>query len=648
MALCGRAFADNPEQLLDLSLEELGQVQVSSVSRRAERVNDVPASVYVITREQIQRSGATSIPEALRLAPGVEVARNGAHSWTISMRGFSNNLSNKLLVLIDGRSVYSPLFAGVFWDAQDTLLDLVDRIEVIAGPGGAIWGSNAVNGVINIITRSAWDTQGGLVQVAAGNEEELTAGLRYGGTIGGDLAYRGYVKHFEQDDARLLSGGGARDRWDMQQAGFRVDWAPSPTSSLSVQGNVYDADESALVLSDFTLGTLPKTDVPGTVDASGHNLLARWERQLGGGAWLQLQGYYDHTERDTPGNYAERRNTGDMELVHNLRQRGRHALIWGAGVRVTGDHIDNTTLSMFVPASRTDQTYSAFIQDRITLKERWLLTVGTKLEHNDYSDFENQPTVRLAWLPTDRQTLWTSVSRAVRIPARLNQDLSFTLPVAVPNLPVPFYVNVRGTSQFKPERLVAYEAGYRFGFSDHLTADLALYLHDYDQLMTNRVTGGPELVPGPSPYLILHAVQSNDMRGQVYGGTLDVKWQVLPEWRVEFQYSHTDFDLELAPSGTDPTATNVGGNTPKNQAALYSYLQITRNLNLYTGIRHVDRLPNQGVPSYTALDVNLNWQVMPALTASLTARDVGDPRHPEFGGGSEIERSLLARLTWQF
>jgi iron complex outermembrane recepter protein len=398
-------------------------------------------------------------------------------------------------------------------------------------------------------------------------------------------------------------------------------------ATLTVQGDVYDGDQSALVRGDFTLGTLPEANIPATVDVSGHNLLARWERPLEPGASFRVQAYYDHTRRDIPGSFDERRYTGDLEVFHDVRDMGRHDVTWGAGWRVTGDDVDNTRFATFDPDSRTDHTFNAFLQDQISFRDgRLRLTVGTKLEHNDYSGFEHQPNVRLAWLPTPSQTLWGAVSRAVRVPARLNEDLELFAPIDVPGVPVPFYVNVQG----------------RF------SADVAVFYNDYDRLMTNEVQSGPVLEPGPPPYLVLPIVQGNGMRGETWGGTVDLKWQPTASWRLELQLTHIDFDLEPRPRSGDSNAPNVAGNSPKYQAALFSHLELPRGVSLFTGLRYVDELPNQDVPSYVALDASVQWQIDEQFALSLTVRDLNDPRHPEFGRGREIERSALLSLSWRF
>jgi len=635
--------------LRELDIEALGEIEVISASRRPESVNDAAAAVYVITQDEIRRSGVTSIPEALRLAPGVEVARNSSSSWTISMRGFSSDLSNKLLVLIDGRSVYSPLFAGVYWDAQSTLLEDIERIEVIAGPGGTAWGANAVNGVINIITRSAWDTTGGIVSVGGGDELQLRTNARYGGKLGKNVAARAYAERLERDSTRNVSGASSYDAWESTQAGFRLDWAPTAVDALSLQGDIYDLDENARLRSDFAPGTVPRNDLRGTVDVTGHNVVARWDRILDTAGSFRLQLFYDYTRREIPGSFDESRNTFDVDFVHHLPLYGRHDLLWGFGVRGSHDDIGNTSFATFDPASMTAMRYSGFAQDKIALlSDKVFLTLGMKLEHNDFSGLEYQPNARLSWLLNPRHTAWAAVSRAVRIPGRLEQDVELNAPVNVPDLPVPLYIQVRGNEGFDAEELVAYELGYRASLSRTLSFDLTLFLHDYDKLLTNEIRDPVFLVPGPPAYLVLPIVLGNGLRGETFGSVVQMKWKPIDIWQLSLQYAYTGFDLELRPGSNETNALNVEGNTPKHQAAVYSYLQLHPDLSFFTGLRYVDHLPNQDVPSYVALDVNLAWQLARNLRVSAAVQNLDDARHAEFGEGNLIERSVFFKLDVTF
>ena len=646
IALHAAVRGQAPPSPFDLSIEELGELRVTTVSRRAEAQNQAAASVYVITAEDIRRSGVTSIPEALRLAPGVEVARNGASEWTISIRGFSSDLSNKLLVLIDGRSMYSPLFAGVFWDVQDTLLGDIERIEVVSGPGGTLWGANAVNGVINIITHSAADTQGTFVELAAGNELEVLSGFRHGWEMGETLSARVYVKYVARDAAELSSGAGATDDWRMGRTGFALQWRPTERDRVNLRAGAYTGEESAMIRGDFTVGTLPGPSTPGTIDLDGRNVVANWRRTLTGDASLALQFYYDHTDRQIPGSFNEARDTWNAAFQHDLRNRGRHDVLWGAELRSTQDDIGNTLFASFLPASRSDQTVSAFLQDRIALRdERLFLTLGAKLEHNDYTGYENQPSILLSWLPSNRQTVWGAVSRAVRVPARLNSDLELFAPVGALQ-GEPLYVNVVGSDDFDSEELTAYEAGYRVRLNERLSFDLALFDNHYDRLQTQEA-GALTFVPGPPAYFVLPATLRNLLDGETYGGTLAVNWQPVPWWRLRLQYAKLEMDLMPEPVSNDAGAANVAGNSPERQTSARSFIELPGDFSLYAGVRYVDDLPNQGVPSYTAVDMSLDWQrAGQPLRVSFTVHNLNDDRHLEFGN-TFIERSAFVRLRWE-
>ena len=644
-ALPGARAVAQAADLFERSIEELGQLRVVSVSRRGQPVREAPSAIHVITDEDIRRSGYTTLPEILRLAPGVEVVRNGSHSWTISIRGFNSDLSNKLLVLIDGRSVYSPLFAGVFWDAQDTLISDISRIEVISGPGSTLWGTNAVNGVINIITRNARDTRGLLVDAGAGDEQRALAAVRYGWDVNDDVAARAWVKYADRDAAVLADGGDAFDEWWTARAGFRVDWTMSDTEQFKIQGDVYDAELSDLLRGDFTLGTLPGPDTPGDVDISGYNLLARWLRETEDGGRLRLQAYWDNTDRDIPGSFNERRDTFDLDFQHELRLAD-HQVVWGAGYRWTSDDLDNTLFASFVPEERTDDTFRLFVQDAMGLwSDALLLTLGIELNHNDYTGFEWQPTVRLTWPIDDSHTAWAAVTRAIRIPARLDADLELTAPFDI-GIGIPLYANIVGSDEFDSEELIAKELGYRVLVADSLSLDVAVFHNDYDRLQTQEV-GTPFVVGDPPEYLIIPGTLANGMEGENWGGTVVANWQALPDWRLQFQYAYLDFDLRLEAGSLDENRLSVAGNSPRHQAAVYSFLELPADFELFAGVRYVDELPAQGVPDRVAADVSVGWRVTEDWRLSLTVRDLNDDTHREFGGDSRlIERSAYLRATW--
>ncbi|MEX0734846.1 MAG: TonB-dependent receptor [Steroidobacteraceae bacterium] len=651
LAACGASAQPNASELLDLSIEELANLRITSASRIAENLRDTPASVFVITADEIRRSGVTSIPEALRLAPGVEVARRSAFEWSISIRGFNGNLVNKLLVMIDGRSVYSPLFAGVFWDVQDTLLEDIERIEIISGPGGTLWGANAVNGVINIITRQAQDTQGGYGELLGGNEEQLIAGFRYGGTIGERVSARGFVKHLERDSTMASSGDEAVDAMRMSRAGFRFDWNVAKADHFMVTGDIYQGETDGIFNEDFTIGTLPAGTFRDVVDISGANLLGRWERSLGNDSDLRLQLYYDHTERDIPNTFGEIRDTFDLDFQHHLPLGERHDFLWGLTYRESSDSIRNTQFASFEPPSRTTRRYGAFFQDRIALlPERLYLTVGSKFGRNDYTGFEHQPSVRLSWRPDGRQTLWSAISRGVRIPSRLDDDLVLTIPLAAPGNPIPFYVVVNGSDDFRSEELLAYEAGYRFQQNENLSFDVALFHNEYDNLLTNEPNAPIIVLVPPLPHIVVPSHLDNNMQGNSIGGTFITNWQPLPRWRMRFQYAYLDLDLETVAPSQDVSSPTVTGNSPRHQVAIHSFLDLPHNFALYAGVRYVDELPNQGVDSYVATDINLAWRFRPNVEASLAVQNLTDDTHSEFEGGSGnlVERSAYLKLDWSF
>ncbi|MEX0899932.1 MAG: TonB-dependent receptor [Gammaproteobacteria bacterium] len=621
------------DDLGDLSLEQLTQIQVVTPSKRFEALFDTPASVHVITAADIRRAGVRSIPDALRLAPGVEVARDGHDSWSISIRGFNNDLANKLLVLIDGRSVYSPLYAGVFWDVQNVMIEDIDRIEVINGPGGTMWGANAVNGVINIITRPATETTGGLVSLS-GDDPWNVAALRYGHSFGNGAASRVYVRYFERD---------ARQHG---QGGFRID-AASDASRHTFQGDVYRGSTQGIFRDDeFALGEMPG-ESPGSIELGGHNLLYRWTLDQGDGASLRVRAFYDHTRREIPGTFAERRDTFDLDVQGALTPRGRHLFQWGAGARLTRDDIDNTSFAAFDPASRSALTLNVYAQNTITVRpESVFLTVGTKLERNDYTDFEWQPQARLAWHQSERSMAWFAVSQAVRVPARLETDITVTAPVPVPDAPFPFYVRVVGDRSIAAEELTAFEAGYRFRVGASWTLDASLFRHEYDNLIVTAATDPIVVTDQPgSPYLIIPATLANGMQGSGQGGTLAANWSPTPAWRVQFHYAHIDLDLENRP-GFDTGGPDVARNSPRNQYALRVFADLRNNVSVYAGWRHVDALPNAGSPGYDTGNFSVRWMPRDRLELALTAHNLGGD-HVEFGG-YEVEPTVTGTLVWRF
>jgi iron complex outermembrane receptor protein len=649
------AGPDSSADLTELSLEELMNVEVTSVSRRAETISEAAAAIYVLTQEDLRRAGVTTIPEALRLVPGLQVARATANTWAISARGFNGRFANKLLVLIDGRSVYTPLFSGVFWDVQDTLLEDIERIEVIRGPGATLWGANAVNGVINIITKSARQTRGGLVTAAAGSEIDYLGGARYGAEAG-RASWRVYAKAFERGPGARADGSDADDDWALARGGFRVDATLAEGDELTVQGDLYDGDSGERL----TLVPLPAL-APRTMALenrlSGGNLLARWSRALAGASHLTLQAYYDRSERDLPSILGETRDTFDLDFQHALTS-DRHKLVWGLGVRRTRDRFDGSDFISLLPEERTDDLYSGFLQDEIALvPERVWLTVGTKVEENDYTGLEVQPSVRALWTPRPRQSLWAAVSRAVRTPSRAEADVRLVGDVLPPGAlfpgAPPAIALFLGSADFGSEELLAYEAGYRVGLAAGLFLDVAAFYNDYDELRTSTA-GEPSLVLAPVPHLVIPNVIDNRMAGETWGLEIAARWWVSDRWRLDAAYGFLEMDLEVA--GEDPilSAEVLEGESPEQQLSLRSSWDVTAALELDLVGRYVGALPSQGVEEYVEADLRLGWRVRPGLTVTVVGRNLLDDRHREFvpeiipTEPTTVERSVHAAATWTF
>jgi len=635
-------------RLTQVSLEELGQIEVTTASKVPVKATRTPAAIYVITQEDIRRSGATSIPEALRMAPGVEVARVDSNTWALGMRGFESTLSRSVLVLIDGRSVYTPLFAGVYWQVQDTLVEDIERIEVIRGPGGTIWGANAVNGVINIITKRAEETHGTLVSTGGGNLDQGFVNFRYGAGNGKGFNYRVYGKSFTRGpefhpDHRQF------DDWRMGQTGFRMDWDTHNSDRLTLQGDLYYGDAGQRV--GITSYSPPfMTNVEQNAELAGGNLLGRWERKLGSGSDVQLQTYYDRTNRNQA-NFAESRDTFDIDFIHHLTLPGRQDFLWGLGARLSSGNASVVVPTvMFTPNHFTDKLYDAFIQDEIPIVgDKLSLTIGSKFLHNNYSGFEIQPTARLLWTPSSRQTVWGAVTRAVRTPSRVEEDLQLTALLAANPLT---FVRVIGDRKFSSESLLGYEAGYRNLVSPKFYVDIAAFYNTYDHLLSGE-PGAPfsESSPAP-PHAVIPFFFRNGLLGNTAGFEIAPDWTPTHTWRLRGSYSYLHFDLSKEASSLDPSTVNsTQGSSPHHQVEIQSSLDLPRKLEFDQTFRYVSALPAQLVGAYTTADVRFSWHATRSLDLSVVGQNLFQPHHPEFGGdpGSlvGIERSGYIKLTWQ-
>jgi iron complex outermembrane receptor protein len=629
----------NTADLATLSLEDLMGIEVTSVSKKAERLSESAAAIFVLTGEDIRKSGATSIPEALRLVPGLSVARISADKWAITARSMNSRFANKLLVLVDGRSVYTPLFAGVYWENLDYALDDISRIEVIRGPGSSLWGANAVNGVINIITKDAHDTQGLLASAAAGDELRGAATARYGGKLGEHGAFRTYGKGRGYDQGFAPTGGDDDNR--LAQAGFRADWSSGTRDRFTVSGDAYEGRMGQQV-------TIPTDPAPAMqtlsedADVGGANLLGRWERQPGDAEALSAQIYLDHVSRDEAV-LQENRDTFDIEFQHRLPLATQHDLVYGLGFRRVHDNTDSTSSFALDPASRDADLWSAFVQDEYTLvPERWRLVAGAKFEHNDFTGFEFQPNLRLAYTPDAHTTWWGAVSRAVRTPARGEHDVRLRV-VA----PAPAPVILTGSDDFNSEELVAYELGWRTQPRADLNLDLAAYYHDYDELRTADVGAMP-------PPAILMPF-GNRLEGHSYGLELAAHWQPHEDWRLQLAANVQRTELRLT-DGSQDTRSELGEDTaPDAQLSLWSRHRLRADMDLDLILRHVGAVdhPAPGVDAYTTFDLRLAKRFGQHLELALVGQNLGDTQHAEFQPDfiatepTEVERGAYLSLTWR-
>jgi iron complex outermembrane recepter protein len=639
----------NGEHLKQLSLAELGSVEVTTTSKEPAEVWKTSAAVFVITQEDIRRSGATSIPEALRLVPGVEVAQVDSDHWSVGIRGFGSVLASKLLVLIDGRSVYTPLFAGVYWQAQATPLEDIERIEVIRGPGGTIWGANAVDGIINIITKSAKDTHGTTASLVGGNVEEGTGTVRYGSGNDHGFNYRVYGMGFNRGP-EFHAAGTNFDEWRMGQAGFRTDWGQSSRDTFTFQGDIYR--EGAGGATTYSLYSPPsQVNAYGTSNLTGGNLLGRWKRVLNEGSDFQIQAYFDRTNHFEP-EFGETRDTFDVDFLDHLTLPGQQNFLWGLGARVSpGNLVQRVPTIDFLPHHLTDLIYSGFAQDEIAfLNHRLLLTVGSKLEHNNYTGFEAQPSGRLLWNRTARESVWGSVSRAVRTPSRLDEDVQLTDFAAV--TPLPIYLRVSGSRQFRSEELIAYEAGYRRLVTPHCYVDVALFYNDYNDLYSFQV-GAPFLETSPSPvHAILPLLTSNGIKGTTKGFEVAPDWKPVSNWELRASYSYLDMELENNPGSNDPTTVAADeGSSPRHQVAIQSLVNLSKKLEFDQTYRYVSALPAQTVASYQTMDTRFGWHITPELELSVGGQNLLQPHYAQYGGDPgglvQIKRSAYLKLVWR-
>jgi iron complex outermembrane recepter protein len=659
--LAGSTIAQNSRNVPDvtaMSMEDLMNLQVTSVSKRTQKVADAAAAIFVITQEDIRRSGATSIPEALRLVPGLEVARIDQNKWAIGSRGFNGRFDNKLLVLIDGRSVYTPLFSGVYWNVEDVMLDDVDRIEVIRGPGATLWGANAVDGVINVITKKAKSTQSAVVTAGAGTEERAAGGVRYGGKLGDNTYYRAYTKYFDWAPSAYPSGMTAHDGWDALRGGFRADWTPAGANSLTLQGDIYRTrfDETLTVAS---LSAPYSNTFPNDGKYSGGNILGRWNHTSEGSS-MSLQMYYDNTSITDHSLFGDHQNIFDIDFQHAFHVGDSQQFVWGLGYRSIRDKNNPSFTVSLQPNQVTLNQFSTFLQDEISLVDNRLqITLGSKFERNEFTGFEIEPNARLLWNLTPNQSIWTAVSRAVRTPALTEEGLRLNSQVIPPGTPanpspLPAVIAVFGSHQFNSEDLLAYELGYRVQATKNLSLDISTFYNNYSNLRTAE-PGAPFVEGSPAPTdIVIPFVAGNKMSGGTYGVELFADWKVIPKWRLVGAYSYLQMDIHKNKDSQDPTPDLPNGSSPRHQWYLRSSIDLPKHFEQDTTLRFVDQLPSLNVPSYYSLDAHLGWRPVTRLELSIGGQNLLNNWHfefmPDFVNTSPtvVKRSIFGSITFKF
>ncbi len=615
--------------LANLSFEQLSQIQVASVSRREEKLSEVAAAVYVITGEDIRRSGVTSIPEALRLSPGVEVARLNSHRYAVSIRGFNGEFANKLLVLQDGRSLYTPLFAGTFWDVQDTMFEDIQQIEVVRGPGGTAWGANAVNGVINIITKDARETQGSMVTGGGGVGERAFGAARHGMKLSEHSWLRVYGSWFSRDNTDFASGSSAGDNWQQSRGGFRLDAQPSAQNHFTLQGETYGGHARQIIFTG-----------PDVINMLGGHLIGRWRHTISESSDLNLQTYYDGTRRES-GQGITDQDTFNFEGQHRFALGKRQEINWGLNYQHTQNRtVGASGLVYSSPNLGLDQA-GISVDDTLTLvPEQLKISTGLKLEHNEFTGLEILPNARLSWTPSTRQTWWLAASRGVRIPSIADNDSS-----AVLNLPGPTTFQSLPNTALDAEVLWTYEAGWRMSPAQNLSLDVAVFFNDYDHLRTRERTISPGRITQRRGQL---------MTGESYGVELATGWQVTDNWRLRGSYTHLELELLPVAGSTDTASQAQEGFSPQHQFGFHSALDLPGNVFLDPGVRYVGALESLNVSSYAALDLRIAWRPCPQWELSVAAQNLLDDRHAEFKNpvtlpaASENGRVIHGKVTWRF
>lgn len=651
------AHADDANPITRMSLEYLMNIEVTTVSKQPERVQNAPAAVYVLTREEIRRSGASTIPDALRLVPGVNVAQINANSWAVSIRGFNSRFANKLLVMIDGRSIYSPLFSGVFWDRHSVPIEEIDRIEVVRGPGGTLWGANAVNGVINIITRHSSETQGQQAEFSVGTEKAGGLSLRQGASINDEATYRLSAQFDGYNETKLPDGSGANDQWENGQANLRVDWTPTVDDEILIESGyskVMAGDRHA----QPSLSPPYSTFRDGDIDRYGAFVMGRWNHRLNEESDVSLQGFIDHRYMDIDTPMAEEyRTTADLQAQHGIKLGSKTNLTWGAGYRAVFSSVQTGDFSFNVdPEDENTSVYNVFAQaSRRFFDDRVELTVGSKLEHHSVSGTEIQPSARALWNVTPRHAIWTAVSTAARTPStveNMGTVRNIVVPPGTPTnpSPLPLIPAIEGDRDLDAERVTAYEAGYHGQVSETVSLDVAGFINSYTDLLLDSDVGSSNLNTNyGTPFIEVPVNINNKAEATTYGFEFSGLWQARDNWRLRAGYAWLHEDIE-APAGAE-------GNAPEHQLTLQSFYDIDENWRFDTVFRFVDDLENAGADAYLNMDARLSWTPKSSMEIALTGRNLLHSGYLEYGNeradtplpaASEIERSVLLTMTMKF
>jgi iron complex outermembrane receptor protein len=643
------SWAQQPkdDDLSQVSLEDLMNIQVTSVSKKEQKLSKTGAAIFVITQDDIRRSGATNIPDLLRLAPGVDVARVDANRWAISIRGFNDQHANKVLVLVDGRSLHNSSFSGVFWDMVDVPLEDIERIEVIRGPGGTVWGANAVNGVINIITMHASATQGILISAGGGSADHADTLVQFGSQIGTQGSFRIFGKFFDVAGSESPGGQHGDDGWVAGHAGFRSDWDLSPHDSLTVQGDFLKTDGGQSLTTLFS-NALPLTETfRDVVAATAADTLGRWTHTLANGSEMSFQ-LYDAYSRHLEQGFLDAQNTVDLDFQHHIAVGPRNDVVWGLGARAIEDEYGVGYALAILPGHQLDHLFSAFLQDELRLTDSLSLTLGSKVEHNSFTGFEYEPSIQIVWAPTAVETLWASAGRSIRQPGSSDEGVRVDAAI-VPAGPTFGLVQLLGNPNLEAEQLRDFEMGYRSQLKKRLSLDVTVFANLYRDLQT-AVPQTPYFASQQGvPYLVLPELFMNAAGAHSYGAEFSGSWNATRRWRLSPGYSFFRIDVNGYTAGLLASP----GASPNHQFQVRSLLDLPHRLEWDNTLGYVGKLGVGDVPAYARVDSRLGWRVGEFIELSVVGQNLLTPRHTEFFDSygtnhTLVERSVFGKMTWRF